>query len=245
MERQHTARRSVSHGALNISFADQDVESYSSPTHRANSLQGSAKHNNSFFAGPGSLESMLKKTTETSDIGIFSIKTPTNSSMIPLQRPLRNRTNFRDPTPKGSISSSLLTVIAGQDDRRRLPSFRDNASEITSMQESDSHASAASSLQLPYDDGCFRSYSMTSCSSRAPPRQRSDATLQSQASSNALQRPRSPFPYPTRLKRLGVRPASPALMMDGAVDYSRRVALDRISYVSGQAAQREEPPRWP
>ena len=47
-----------------------------------------------------------------------------------------------------------------------------------------------------------------------------------------MQRPRSPFPYPTRLKRPGVRPASPALTENGSVDYSRMVEIDRVSHVS-------------
>ncbi|KAK1981443.1 hypothetical protein LZ30DRAFT_83437 [Colletotrichum cereale] len=54
--------------------------------------------------------------------------------------------------------------------------------------------------------------------------------MQSQLSSGILQRPRSPFPYPTRLKRPGVRPSSPALTENGLVDYSRMVEIDRISY---------------
>ncbi|KAK3498602.1 hypothetical protein B0T13DRAFT_503044 [Neurospora crassa] len=50
-----------------------------------------------------------------------------------------------------------------------------------------------------------------------------------QASGPALQRPRSPFPYPTRLKRPGVRPSSPAVTESGVVDYSRMVEIDRAS----------------
>jgi hypothetical protein len=231
MDRARTARRAISHGELNSTYTQQEpITSFRLTAQRRNSPHDVTKENSSLFTGPGPLESMLKKTTETSDIGIFSIKTPVSSTAIPLQRQLRSRTNLRDSALRGSMSSSLSTVIP--DDRRQLSSYRDNASEITSMQETDSHASATSSLQLPYDDGGYRSYSMTSCSTRPPPRQRSDATLQSQASSNALQRPRSPFPYPTRLKRLGVRPASPALTVDGNVDYSRMVALDRVSHVS-------------
>jgi hypothetical protein len=233
MSRVRTARRSASHGALGSTLVSQDSGScFRSASQRHNSPMDIRSENSNLFASPGPLESMLKKTTETSDIGVFSIKASPATPAIPLQRPLRSRTNLRDFTSRGSVSSTLSTIIVAQDDRRRLPSFRDNASDITSMQETESRASATSSLQPPYEDGGYRSYSMTSCSSRAPPRQKSNATLQSQASSHALQRPRSPFPYPTRLKRPGVRPASPALTMDGSVDYSRMVALDRVSHVS-------------
>lgn len=47
-----------------------------------------------------------------------------------------------------------------------------------------------------------------------------------------LQRPRSPFAYPTRLKRPGFRPSSPALTDGGGVDYRRRAEIDRTPYVS-------------
>lgn len=48
-----------------------------------------------------------------------------------------------------------------------------------------------------------------------------------------LARPRSPYPYHTRLKRPGVRPSSPALTSDGIIDYSRMVEVERRpSYVS-------------
>lgn len=45
------------------------------------------------------------------------------------------------------------------------------------------------------------------------------------------QRPRSPYPYPTRLARPGIRPSSPALTENGLVDYSRMVEIKRIPQV--------------
>jgi hypothetical protein len=47
-----------------------------------------------------------------------------------------------------------------------------------------------------------------------------------------VQRPRSPFPYPARLKRPGFRPSSPVLADGGGVDYSRRAEIERTPNVS-------------
>lgn len=76
---------------------------------------------------------------------------------------------------------------------------------------------------------------MTSYGSKRFNMSRVNGTLQFQpldATTTRGQRPRSPFPYPTRLKRPGVRPASPALTDTGAVDYSKMVEIDRVSHVS-------------
>ncbi|KAL3306641.1 hypothetical protein RB213_010774 [Colletotrichum asianum] len=66
--------------------------------------------------------------------------------------------------------------------------------------------------------------------SRSSIRTESKISRRSPLGSGNLQRPRSPFPYPTRLKRPGVRPSSPAVTENGRVDYSRMVELDRISF---------------
>jgi hypothetical protein len=50
-----------------------------------------------------------------------------------------------------------------RDDRRRLPSYRDSASEIISMYGSDSHRSVSSSFAPALEEAAYRSYSMTSC----------------------------------------------------------------------------------
>lgn len=59
----------------------------------------------------------------------------------------------------------------------------------------------------------------------------SNPSLTSNHERALLQRPRSPFAYPARLKRPGFRPSSPALTDDGSVDYSRRAEIDRASEV--------------
>ncbi|KAI1766163.1 hypothetical protein GGR53DRAFT_528860 [Hypoxylon sp. FL1150] len=165
---------------------------------------------------------MLKTTTETGDIGIFSIK-PIAQSPRPSIEDLHRRTNNNKPIPR-----------------------RDTASEIISMYGSESHKSGTSTLTpTSSEDIGLRSYSMTTCGSRHLSHHRSTATLQSQASGGPLQRPRSPFPYPTRLKRPGVRPASPALTENGRVDYSRMVEIDRVSYRTGHRPYKAAYPPMP
>ena len=98
------------------------------------------------------------------------------------------------------------------------------------MYGSESQRSLCSSISRRFHDVGHRSYSMTSYGSRRVLYHSSNGSTQT-LSAAALQRPRSPFPYPTRLKRPGVRPASPALTENGSVDYSRMVGIDRVSYV--------------
>lgn len=169
---------------------------------------------------------MLKTTTETGDIGIFSIK-PVPPS--PQRRDTLSEVGHPNPSPRPSIED-----LHRRNNSKKPSSCRDTASEIISMYGSESHKSTTSTLTpTSSEDIGQRSYSMTTCGSRHLSHHRSTATLQSQTSGGPLQRPRSPFPYPTRLKRPGVRPASPALTEGGWVDYSRMVEIDRASYVSG------------
>ncbi|KAI1465786.1 uncharacterized protein F4812DRAFT_466210 [Daldinia caldariorum] len=163
MEHHRLPRHSSSHGTLHSSYSHGRSTHGPSPVRPLHKPLRSVNENSVLLPSPGALESMLKTTTETGDIGIFSIK----------------------PIPP-------------------LPQRR--------------------------EDIGLRSYSMTTCESRQLSHHKSTTTLQSQASGGPLQRPRSPFPYPTRLKRPGVRPASPALTETGRVDYSRMVEIDRASY---------------
>lgn len=182
------------------------------------------------LASPGPLESMLKTTTETGDIGIFS--------MGPSRSNNRMRTPYH-PTmgPARGLPSRTMSVDAAyrrhlRDDRRGLPSYRDTSSDIVSLYGRNHSGPASFSRSL--DDAGPRSYSLTSCSSRILSDQKSTSTSESRSSGadGAPQaRPRSPYPYHTRLKRPGVRPISPALTSDGIIDYSRMVEIDRPSYV--------------
>ncbi|WDK13962.1 hypothetical protein CGRA01v4_05243 [Colletotrichum graminicola] len=171
---------------------------------------------------------MLKTTTETGDIGIFSIKPVAPATTIHHYARSRSGLDAGSIFGMGTRTSDGTTFRAG---RRRRGSDRDTNSEIISMYGSEDPTSSLSSSLSPRIDGaCQRSYSLTTCGSRHQSSQKSSGTMQSRSSSGILQRPRSPFPYPTRLKRLGMRPSSPALTENGLVDYSRMVEIDRISY---------------
>ena len=110
--------------------------------------------------------------------------------------------------------------VPAVDDRRRLPSYtRGATSEVISMCEPASQKSGS----RVFGDPDYRSYSMTQQSPQASymlSPHRSYTSFRSQTdSSGFLQRPRSLFAYPTRLKRPGFRPSSPALTDRGVVDY--------------------------
>ncbi len=251
-QQQRATRRSASHGALHSACSSHSSSRPPPPPFgpllppsnlKCRSLR-SVKENVGFLASPGPLESMLKTTTETGDIGIFSIgPTPMTSAHTFHQLP-RARTGISESNVArwGAQSRGSTRRPSFQDDRRRLPSYRDTTSEILSMYGSDGRCSADSSTTRHFDDGGIRSHSLTSCSSRRGVGHGLSHGPPGSARSHpgvGLQRPRSPFPYPTRLKRPGVRPASPALTENGGVDYSRMVGIDRVSYVSvGQSVFR-------
>lgn len=179
---------------------------------------------------PRSYQGMLKTTTETGDIGMFSIK----PSRIPQAL---NSSSPRGPTatyhedqyrPRLDFQPYGVPVV---DDRRRLPSYaRDAASDILSMYDQNSQISGNQVSDHPD----YRSYSMTQTSfpSYELSNHRSCASLRNQSDiTGRLQRPRSPFAYPTRLRRPGFRPSSPALTDGGIVDYRRRAGIDRLPSV--------------
>lgn len=198
------------------------------PDHNGATVQ-SSEENHASPAVPKAFEHMLKATTETGEIGLFSIKPPRISQHFNSTRRIGG--SYTDSTMHNPQAFQPYGET-GVDDRRCLPSYaRDASSEVISMYESASQKSA----NPPFGDSDYRSYSMTQTYSRySLSNHRSNASLRSQPENSApLQRPRSPFAYPTRLKRPGFRPSSPALTDGGGVDYSKRAEIDRIPYVSG------------
>lgn len=182
---------------------------------------------------PRACESMLKTTTETGDIGMFSIK-PSRVHQS-LGTPRRSVAGYRDSGPQKARHNFQPYGVPVVDDRKRLPSYaRDAASEVISMYETASQKSGS----RMFDEPDYRSYSMTqaSYSSYTLSNHRSYASLRSQVDTGIpVQRPRSPFAYPTRLKRPGFRPSSPALTDGGLIDYSRRAEIERLPPVSRPA----------
>ncbi|KAI0890407.1 uncharacterized protein GGS22DRAFT_183752 [Annulohypoxylon maeteangense] len=223
MDPYRLPRHSSSHGTLRSSYSQGRPPHGPPPGRPLHKPLRSVNENSVLLPSPGALESMLKTTTETGDIGIFSIK-PVPPS--PKRRDTLSELSQQRLSPRPSIEE-----LHRRNNGKHLPSYRDTTSEIISMYGSESHKSATSTLTPTSSEEIgLRSYSMTTCGSRHLSHHRSTTTLQSQASGGPLQRPRSPFPYPTRLKRPGVRPASPALTENGRIDYSRMVEIDRSSY---------------
>ncbi|KAH8158139.1 hypothetical protein CIB48_g10108 [Xylaria polymorpha] len=226
MEQHHFPRRSASHGTLRSSYSSHGGQGVGPPPFRPlHKPLRSVNENSVLLHSPGALESMLKTTTETGDIGIFTIRPVPPSPLAP--RDKISEVGHPHPRPRRSVDN-----LYRQDQQMRPPSHRDATSEVFSVYGSDSLKSGTSTLSPnSTEDPGQRSYSMTTCGSRHLSHHRSTNTLQSQASGGSnLQRPRSPFPYPTRLKRPGVRPASPAVTENGQIDYSRMVEIDRVSY---------------
>ncbi|RYP78806.1 hypothetical protein DL770_006815 [Monosporascus sp. CRB-9-2] len=238
MDHHRLPRRSASHGTLRGTYAYHGSPgtgpSYVRPFHKP---LRSVNEDSVLLPSPGALESMLKTTTETGDIGTFSIKPVTS----PKRRGTFTDIGQHQQPPRRSVDEAYRHYSRG-----RFPSLRDITPEILSMSTSDSQRSLGSTLSptLTEDFGP-RSFSTTTCGSRYTSHYSSTATLQSQASGGHLQRPRSPFPYPTRLKRPGIRPASPALTETGHVDYSRMVEIDRISLRTVHGAYKRIRPPGP
>ncbi|KAB8299184.1 hypothetical protein EYC80_001284 [Monilinia laxa] len=239
-------------GPSGIHFMRSKASIDKASTRNGSSIR-SFQDNNIPSSLPKGCGSMLKTTTETGDIGLFSIK-PSRLPQTSNTLPRRTNGGYREkdlPRPRPSFQPYGVSAV---DDRRRLPSYtRKTSSGVKSMYDSASFKSVNSSNR-GLEDPDYRSYSMTQTASQSGynlSNQRSYASLRSQQDGTILvQRPRSPFAYPTRLRRPGFRPSSPALTDGGGIDYSRRAEIDRIPYgavrnVSSPAslyAQKRVPP---
>lgn len=187
--------------------------------------------NRSPCAASAGIESMLRTSTETGDIGMFSIK----PSRIPqaLGNPRSNNVSYIQPIDRSPHNFQPYGVPI--DDRRRLPSYaRSSNQDLLPSLSRRAPRSTSNSVQSSPNG---RSYSLTQSTPGRHPltTQQSFSSLRSHFQQNnpyALQRPRSPFAYPTRLRRPGFRPASPALTDGGVVDYSRRAEIERFPNVS-------------
>lgn len=178
---------------------------------------GNPPRSDGFPAGPGVM-SMLKTSTELGDLGGLTF----NSSRLPagMPRATQRRSGGRlsvssahsqnsrsgslhqqwPPTsssgqPRGSMTNTLNLSVGYQDLRG---SANMNLPGVLALPPA---------ARLPVDG---RSFSMTHTAHPpyALPSQRSYSSLRHH---EPLQRPRSPYHYPTRLKRPGYRPSSPAL----------------------------------
>jgi hypothetical protein len=149
MENIAATRRAASQGALDRG---------SSARAALQSLDGNAV----FLASPSPLDGMLRKTTETGDIGPFSfgsVRVPRAFEPPARPRPAKPKTTNAGRSPNDGIGGDL------EDDRRQLPSYRHSTSGSVSLCDSGSVRSGSSFLGSPFSRGYRRSYSMTTCSS--------------------------------------------------------------------------------
>ncbi|MCJ1309015.1 hypothetical protein MMC25_002670 [Agyrium rufum] len=188
---------------------------------------------------PSSISSMLRNTTETGEIGLFSIKPP--------------RVPVMHPRPQSRSSSASQ---AQYNSHRRQPQNgsrshdrRANTSRLNSLQ---SHPGTTSSLGSVYQGENNvglpgRPRHVTVDGSRTPSFSHStnftDSLPPSLSDTSGQQR--SPYAYPTRLKRPGYRPSSPALSDFGVSDRRARFGghdfgpgFRTASPLSGQAGTR-------
>lgn len=195
---------------------------------RFKSSTGDTNENRAPMSLPTTLNSMLKTTTDTGDIGQFAIKP---SRLLPSRKPIDTRSEYKLRRPQQTFQ-----LPGGQqaiDDRRRLPSYaRDATSEIVSLYETASQKASSSPRVFETPDHRTYSTTQTSYSSNVLSNHRSYASLRSQPELGLLPRPRSPFLYPARLKRLGFPPSSPILAEGGRIDSGQNAELDRTPYVS-------------
>lgn len=235
MEGTAAAKHSINHETLNDGYYGRARPSAEQDRYRQPEL---GAENMTPILMPSGLNSMLKNTTETGDIGMFSIRPsrlPRHPATSMIARvPRSDGDGYLDLQKQApSQDFRLFNVPSIVDDRKRLPSYsRDITSEIASLYDNTSQKSSESSRF--FEDPNRRSYSMThaSTSESRLASHRSYASLRSRADQTLAQRPRSPFPYPSRLKRPGFRPCSPALTDGGVVDYSRRAEIERGHVVS-------------
>ena len=178
-------------------------------------------------SAPPSVQSMLKNRTEIGDVGQFSSK----PSRIPYPTSILNTRTTRlhhglDGLPIYRSERQLVRERARNRHRNSarqdsLRSFRDTtASSLISMYQDESQESIRPHTSLDQDDD-QRTFSMFQ-SSHVPGSVRTH-------SSSAQLRPRSPFAYPTRLKRPGYRPSSPALVDFNGTDTRTKAGFESMA----------------
>ena len=183
-----------------------------------------------FKPPPSSLQGMLKNTTESGDVGQFSIK-PTRIPYPTTHRASHRRKNF---DTRASPRSAALTSFQPRPEQYResehgseeyipfRPYRGTAASSVISLYQGESQKSLYSPSQTADQD--YPSYPVTQGSriSYKVSDQRSLASLRAQC-----ERTRSPLAYPTRLKRPGYRPSSPALSDFNGSEARTNFGLDR------------------
>lgn len=165
------------------------------------------------FSRSSSLQSMLKNTIETGNIGQFSVKP--SQLPLPTKRTVPFTTGAVHRLPSRRIFAREYTeneVDIHQSPHYPYPGSTGSSSVVSSRQTRGKRSDQASPQGSTSQNE--RSYSMSQSSviyrGVTSPQLPNTTRLQQQGNLRGL-RPRSPFAYPTRLKRPGYRPSSPAL----------------------------------
>lgn len=145
-------------------------------------------------------------------------------------QPPRPRRYLVDAGCAGRLKSSAYEEGNQAFERKNLRSYRDTTSEIISLYAA-SNPQAYVQMTAGGLSDATREYSMSAATSKHIVTQRPSTAMHSSASTGRLQRPRSPAPYPARLRRPGYREGSSAAAEDGLVDYTRTVEPERPSQV--------------
>lgn len=163
-----------------------------------------------FSRATSTIQTMLKNTTEIGDVGPFSIKPSRFPQATPRMIPTHNTAGQQDA---GRRSFSKQRYGDTQHDMSASYPANLTSSSLVSVHLPQNQRSYRPSSRGPNNDDGERSYSMTRSSgtnrSGASPCLHSSYRIQPQGDMYGS-RPRSPYAYPTRLKRLGYRPSSPA-----------------------------------
>ncbi|KAK4132467.1 hypothetical protein BT67DRAFT_443677 [Trichocladium antarcticum] len=167
-------RQSTSHRALSRSHGtDAHTTGVRPAQHRCRPL-GSVD-GNTLPAPPGPLESMLKKTTETGDIGLFSIKPVYSPSSFPVS--LHHMTGWSKPPCATALPGNGSDESVPRDGLRWPPPYRDNTYKIILMSESDGFSPGSGHVTSLSDDSEQRPFSMPACGSTWPRTPKTDGTV--------------------------------------------------------------------
>ncbi|KAH6845380.1 hypothetical protein B0I37DRAFT_183280 [Chaetomium sp. MPI-CAGE-AT-0009] len=138
-------RRSASHGSLDDNSV---VEAQQRPPVPLSPSRAQFRANKAPFhlASPAPLGSMLKKTTETGDIYLFSSNPLHSISASHISSEPKLGWGELTSTERSPIDSVETPDLI--DDRRSLPSYRNGTSEIVSLDEFDSKYSQPQQLSI-------------------------------------------------------------------------------------------------
>ncbi|KAF5665926.1 hypothetical protein FHETE_6468 [Fusarium heterosporum] len=192
MDFDNTRYRSVSQNSLHSTYQDHErvpntarLRSSSQPRLPFQSLQKTS----ALLRTPGPLDGMLKTTTETGDLDLFSFNSPTSKGTYhrsPRSRPVYRRTRRYSRPPHDGYEDD-----SAKGDRGSLPSYRDTTSDIVSLYGT---PTAPHTRTFSPGSESQRTLSLMTCSSRRIPSFKSSGTSYSRQSSAGFQRPSS-APY--------------------------------------------------